>query len=189
MRRWLAAQAASFLVAASAFGVTITYQTTLNGANEFPVNPSTATGTATAIYDSTAHTLALSVTWNGLTGNATAAHIHCCVAPFDANPLAGIAIGATGFPAAASGTYNNTFDLTLTSTWNSSFLTANGGTPAGAEGALAANLAIGYAYFNIHTSGSPGGEIRGFFVAVPEPSIAILGGTAAILLAARRRIR
>jgi hypothetical protein len=41
-------------------------------------------------------------------------------------------------------------------------------------------MAAGEAYLNIHTTVNPGGEIRGFLQAVPEPSSLALAGTAAI---------
>ena len=50
----------------------------------------------------------------------------------------------------------------LTATYNAPFVTANGGTAAGAEAALLAGIAAGKAYFNVHTQSVPGGEIRGF---------------------------
>jgi hypothetical protein len=61
------------------------------------------------------------------------------------------------------------FDMTQASTWNPAFITANGGTPAGAEAALVAGAAAGEAYLNIHSTNFGGGEIRGFLVAIPEP--------------------
>jgi hypothetical protein len=69
--------------------------------------------------------------------------------------------------------------MTLDSTFNPPFVTANGGTVAGAEAALEASLAAGTAYLNIHTSVFPGGEIRGFLepAAVPEPASLLLLGT------------
>jgi len=42
-------------------------------------------------------------------------------------------------------------------------MSGHGGTAAGAEAALVGGLAAGQAYFNIHTSPFPGGEIRGQF--------------------------
>ena len=44
------------------------------------------------------------------------------------------------------------------------------GTVAGAEAVLVAALLAGETYINIHTQQFPGGEIRGFLGAVPEPT-------------------
>jgi hypothetical protein len=63
-----------------------------------------------------------------------------------------------------------TFDLTMASSYNPAFITAEGGTVAGAEAALVSALVAGETYINIHTTGDPGGEIRGFLSAVPEPA-------------------
>ena len=57
--------------------------------------------------------------------------------------------------------------MTDASSYNPAFVTANGGTVAGAEAALLAGLHAGTAYLNIHTSMVPAGEIRGFLVEVP----------------------
>jgi len=54
-----------------------------------------------------------------------------------------------------------TFDLTLDGTYNTSFLTANGGTAASAEAALMADMLAGKTYINIHDASFPGGETRG----------------------------
>ena len=67
---------------------------------------------------------------------------------------------------------DHTFDLTLTASYNAPFVTANGGTAAGAEAALLAGIAAGKAYFNIHTTVVPGGEIRTFLQAFnPTPTM------------------
>ena len=50
-------------------------------------------------------------------------------------------------------------------------------------------MAAGKAYWNIHSTGFSGGEIRGFLVAVPEPSTLTQMLTGLGLLAARRRAR
>jgi hypothetical protein len=72
---------------------------------------------------------------------------------------------------------NQTYDMTLASSYRAAFLAANGGTPATAEIALFNAAIQGRTYFNIHTSTFQGGEIRGFLQAVaPEPaSIGLLG--------------
>jgi hypothetical protein len=70
-----------------------------------------------------------------------------------------------------SGTYDSgNLDLTQATSYNPAFVTLQGSIAA-AEAALAAGLAAGNAYLNIHTTNFPGGEIRGFLVAaVPEPA-------------------
>jgi hypothetical protein len=65
----------------------------------------------------------------------------------------------------------------MASSWNPAFIAANGGTPAGAEAALAFGMTTGRAYLNIHTTTFPAGEIRGFLVATPEPTTMLLLGT------------
>ncbi len=193
MRRALSAMALFLgvgLCAAGAFATPITYTTTMSGANEFPPVSTTGTGTATVILDTAAHTMRVMVSFSGLVSPTSVAHIHCCVSPSASIPTAGVATAIPtfpGFPAGVtSGSYDQTFDLTLASSWNAAFVTANGGTPALAESFLASQLALGNAYFNVHTAANTGGEIRGFF-AVPEPSAALLLGTAVLALTGGRR--
>ena len=175
----------------SAQAALIEYSATLNGPSEFPVNSSPGIGFGLVNYDDVAHTLQVQVTFSGLQGTTSAAHIHApTTAPFFQN--AGVATtggaGFAGFPlGVTSGTYSNTLDLTQASSWNGSFVTANGGTPAGAESALASAMAGGLAYFNIHSSSFGGGEIRGFLVPVPEPSALALFGVGAGVIAWRLR--
>ena len=91
-----------------------------------------------------------------------------------------------------SGTYTSpTFDMTLASTWNPAFVTAQGSV-ANAEAAFIAGLAAGDAYLNIHTTLFPSGEIRGFLVLAPEPATLGLVGLALIglvLIGHKRRTR
>lgn len=168
------------------------YTAILDGPSEFPPNASPGTGFAQVNYDNVAHTLFVDVTFSGLVGTTTASHIHSATAVPGTGP-AGVATTTptfTGFPTGVtSGAYINTLDLTLATSWNPSYITANGGTTAGAEAALAAGLAAGEAYLNIHTTVFPGGEIRGFLELVPEPSsvgLLALGG-GALAWGARRR--
>jgi hypothetical protein len=164
------------------------YDAVLTGPGESPPNASPGTGFTNVDYDNVAHTLHVQVTFSGLQGTTTASHIHSATAvPFTGT--AGVATTTptfAGFPlGVTSGTYDNTLDLTQTSSYNPAYQSANGGTPASAEAALIAGINAGEAYLNIHTSVVPGGEIRGFLVPVPEPaSIALLACPSLLL---RRR--
>jgi len=176
----------------------IVYVADLNGPNEvLPPGtvPSPGIGTARVTIDTSAHTMHVEVTFSGLTGNTTASHIHSATAA----PFTGTAGVATTTPTFAnfplgvtSGSYDQLLDLTQASSYNPSFVTANGNTTAGAEAALEAGIASGMAYLNIHTSTFGGGEIRGFLVqAVPEPgSLGLLAvGALGVLFASRRARR
>lgn len=169
---------------------TIDYIAYLNGASEFPPNASSGTGFGHVAYDSIAHTLLVQIDFTGLSGITTASHLHCCTASPDTG-TAGVATQTpsfSGFPLGVfSGTYENTFDLTLASSWNAAFLTNNGGTAAGAEAAFADGLK-GRVYLNIHTDQFPGGEIRGFLHQVPEPATIALLGIGLVAIARRQRI-
>jgi hypothetical protein len=163
--------AAMYLACPSAQAQPIDYFADLSGVNEIPATPSPGTGFASVSIDLTAHTLFVDITFSGLTGITLASHIHSPTA----SPGTGTAGAATqiptfvGFPpGVTSGTYMQTFDTSSASTYSPVFLTANGGTPALAEAALASSLAAGTAYLDIHTITFPGGEIRGFFQPVPE---------------------
>lgn len=150
---------------------------------------STGVGDGTVAYDPATHFLSLQAVFTGLTGNTTASHIHAATA-VPGTGTAGVATmtpNLLGFPLGVnSGTYSSPLlDLTQAGSFNSSYITANGGTPASAEAALVAAMNAGTAYWNIHTDAFPGGEIRGFLVAVPEPGTLALAGLGAIGLAAR----
>lgn len=149
------------------------FTATLLGANEVPATGSTAFGFITVTI--TGNLLSVKETFTGLVGGpAAAAHIHCCV---DSGVNAPVAIPFTGFPNTTSGTYDNTFDLSISAVYTGSFLAANGGTAVSAETALIAGLDAGMGYANIHDAVFPGGEIRGQLeLQVPEP------GTISLLL-------
>jgi CHRD domain-containing protein len=151
----------------------ISYTAVLNGASESPPNASPATGSATADADATANTLHLNFSWSGLVGTTSASHIHAPTLTAGTG-TAGVATTTPyflGFPiGVTAGTFDITLDLTLSSSYNGSFVTANGGTPAGAEAALLSAIANGKAYLNIHSSVYGGGEIRGFLMPVATPT-------------------
>jgi hypothetical protein len=197
MTRSLRIFASALCLAWTAVAAPITYVATLNGPTEGTNSP--GTGTGMAIIDTTANTLFVTETFSGLLSPTTASHIHCCTAA----PLTGTAGVATQVPSfslfpsgVTSGSFSETFDLTLASSWNPSFITANGGTPASAEAAFAAGLASGKTYFNIHTSQFPGGEIEGFLTpqasGVPEPGtigLALFGIAGLMAWRRKRQVR
>jgi hypothetical protein len=160
----------------------ITYDASLSGPAESPPNTSPGTGFAVVTVDTAGSTMRVEVTFSGLTTGTTASHIHAPTpAPFTGT--AGVATTTPTFPGfplgVTSGSYDQTFDMTLASSYNPAFVTANGGSVAAAEAALFSAMAAGEAYLNIHTTFAPGGEIRGFLF-VPEPSSLVLAATAAI---------
>jgi CHRD domain len=131
----------------------VTFNAILNGANEPVSNLSTGVGYATVIFDIAANTMEVAVTFADLTGTTTASHIHCCTTVADTG-TAGVATTTptfTGFPVGVtSGSYSQVFDMTLATSYNPAFITANG-TIATAEADLYAGLLAETAYFNIHT--------------------------------------
>jgi len=170
----------------------ITYFANLNGPSESPTNASPGTGFALITVDNLLNTMRLQVSFSGLLGTTTASHIHSPT-PSPFTGTAGVATTTpsfVGFPlGVTSGTFDNTLNLTLASSYNPAFVTANGGTPASAEAALLAGIAAGEAYLNIHSSVFGGGEIRGFLIAVPEPATLGLVGLALVGLLAFGRKR
>lgn len=113
---------------------TITYKAVMNAQSQPTPNDSKGTGTADVTYDTTSKTLTWTVTFDGLTGPATAAHFH---GPAEPGQNAGVALLIGNNPTSpAKGT------ATLTD-------------------AQAADLAAGRWYINVHTAANRGGEIRG----------------------------
>src|SRR2546430_10646099 len=157
---------------------------------ESPPTGSPGTGFAQVTIDTAANTMDVMVTFSGLTSGTTASHIHCCIAPGGNAGVATTTPTFTGFPSGVtSGTYDHTFDMSLATSYNPAFVTANGGTVVSAEAALLGGLSAGDAYLNIHTTAFPNGEIRGFLHAVPEPStwaMMILGFAGIGFMAYRR---
>lgn len=180
----------------NAHAIPIRYTATLDGPSEEPPVSSPGTGSALVEIDTTAHTLLVMIDFADLVGTTTAAHIHGPTAAAGSG-TAGVITTTPfflGFPiGVTSGSYAEVFDTLNASTYNSAFVTAQGGIAA-AEIALAAILEAGTAYVNVHTTFSGSGEIRGFLqpvaVAAPATSALLLaGGLLLVAQTARRRPR
>ena len=127
-----------------------TYVATLNGANERPT-PNTSPATGTATYVLTGNTLTFTVSVNGLTGPATASHIHVGSAAV----AGGVIVGYVTAAVAAGNVTSGTIDLTQPITTGASVISGD---------SLKTLLNTGNAYTNVHTSAFGGGEIRGQIV-------------------------
>lgn len=110
------------------------YEARLSGAQEVPANNSTGSGRAELKWNRSSNVLDWKVTYTGLSGEVTGAHIH---GPAGPGQNAGVVIP---FMTGLSGTITGQTNLTT---------------------AQAADLASGRWYVNVHTSAFPGGEIRG----------------------------
>ena len=111
---------------------------TLSGDQEVPPSGSAGTGTVSGTMDANTGALTLHISFSGLSGNTTAAHIHS--APAGSNGGVSVNLGPLGLPLG---------------------VTSGGFT---AETALSAeqvaNMMAGNMYVNVHTEAVPSGELR-----------------------------
>lgn len=121
------------LFGAGARAETVPFSATLAGASEVPPKTTAGAGTATASLDTATKTLTYDVQYSGLSGPATAAHLH---GPAEAGANAGVVVP---FPTPASPIKGT---ATLTD-------------------AQVGDLMAGRWYANVHTAANPAGEIRG----------------------------
>jgi len=132
--------AAVLLVWGVAQAAQINFKADLNNASEVPSVTGAGKGTATMSLDTITKTLTWTVTYSGLSGPATAAHIHGPAAP-EAN--AGVLVPFTGdlaSPIKGSATLTD---------------------------AQISDLEVGKWYVNVHTAANKAGEIRGQLVRAP----------------------
>ncbi|MFL5618040.1 MAG: CHRD domain-containing protein [Gemmatimonadaceae bacterium] len=119
-----------------------TYVATLNGANE--VGPKAVPGTGNATVVKNGATYTYTITYTGMTGALTGAHIH---GPAAAGVNASVIVPFDVTGAGTSGTLTGTFTGT-----NNPLITPD---------SLDKLLNTGNAYVNLHTATNGGGEIRG----------------------------
>ncbi len=129
----LAGTLLSLAFAAGALAATAMYTADLKGSQEVPANDSKGTGSAQLTYDPATKHLTWKVTYSGLSGPATAAHIHGPAAPGGDAPVV-IKFADPASPIEGSATLTD---------------------------AQAADLQGGKWYVNVHTAGHKSGEIRG----------------------------
>jgi hypothetical protein len=130
----------------------LVFQAFLSGANENPPNATTGSGYGTVTLNQAMTSFDVDLTWTGLTGPASAGHIHG-PAPVGTN-------AAVIFPfnivSGTSGHFTGTFAINAQQLgW----------------------LNDGLLYMNLHTAQFPAGEIRGQLTPTPEPTSLILLST------------
>ena len=191
-----------FALALPAAHAATTFTANLTGAQEVPVTglPG-ASGTATFVLNDAQNALAFHATVNGIdfTGNQTPgntadnlvnAHIHAPGAPGVAAPVVWGFIGTpfndTNPTDVVVSPFANGVGGIVSATWNAA---------EGNNTTLAAQLPsilAGNAYINFHTTGFPGGAVRGQIVvaAIPEPfTLALMGAGLLVTGGAARRRR
>lgn len=166
MKRFLSTLLTAVAFAAGTVSGQTTFEAFLTGLGENPPNASPATGFGTVVLSADHTEITVDLSWSGLLGPATGAHIR---GPGGVGTNAPVIFSFTGVsPATAGAIPEQTFSITPTQV---------------------NDLFAGYLYMNVHDSIFPGGEIRGQLLLVPEPSSLALVGLGAVGLAIRARNR
>ena len=131
--------AAMAVSALSACAQPMNFQAALAGTQENPPTSSAGTGTLTGKLFPDTHAFTYTLAYSGLTGPASAAHIH---GPAAVGANAGVIAPLASPDSGSSGTVTLTEDQQ-------------------------AALVAGKTYANVHTKANPGGEIRGQITQVP----------------------
>lgn len=151
----------------------------LDGASQVPPNASPGTGAATFVYTTATDSLSYNVSFSGLTSPATVSHIHFGLPGINGPVI--LPFTAPGPLPVTSGSFSGTL--------TSADLIPSPGNGINTFADAITAIQNGQTYINLHTSGLPGGEIRGQIV--PEPAslaLAFIGlGSLFGVQAARRQ--
>ena len=162
---------AALIFAQSALAHHVRYTADLEGSTVSPPSGSTALGHVVVIIDEDLHKMQILTEFNGLAGAVTEAHLHGPTAEVFAGTADTItpSPAPAGFPTSVtSGNYvSSLFDLESPSSFDPAFVAAHGPLSTDPMQALFNALDAGKAYFDVHTTAFPNGEIRGFVVYVP----------------------
>ena len=124
---------------------------TLKGSNEVPSVDSKATGNATITVSGTS--VEYKITASGLSGNATASHIH--IGPATASGPVVVPFPASAIKNAPDGS------VTISGTFTAADIKPQANPPIKTLDDLLGQMKAGNTYVNVHTAAHPGGEIRG----------------------------
>jgi hypothetical protein len=125
------------MVVATAQAAPMSFTVSLTGAQQVPPVQTSGSGTADMTYDPSTKALTWNITYSGLSGPATMAHIH---GPAPQGKNAGIEIWLSRRGSEATSPITGQATLTATQ---------------------ARQLMAGDLYINVHTQAHPAGEIRG----------------------------
>jgi hypothetical protein len=131
------------------------FAATMSSGNEVPASPHpnpSATGSATYTVVDGGTAVNYTVTFSGLSGNATMGHIHVGTS----SESGGVVVPFT-VPAATSGTFAGSFTAADVRAGS----TASQTVTAGDMNSMLSAMRAKATYTNIHTSSNPAGEIRG----------------------------